>query len=662
MEFFKWGEKEKIIQTAEKEKGDLKEFVEKENALLEKSGGFLMNLAPEKYKKKATALLAAFSLFASASSAFAESGEKEITKEKLFPENYAAEIAKESEKNEIAPKSFNIKKIADNITISIGGKIEKISGPAGEAIDNAGYDDIIKTEFYKNFSGAENNEVVGIFSDSFYGSKDAKSFFEFLNNQKENLDDRQKVLFLQRLGGLLGQTYNYDMLENGERVEVSDEKMYEALRNLYINGKASQTGICGNIHTFLTKTAKSLEMEAWLQSGFQKGTTKNTGGNHIFSGLIAEIDSKKQIVFLNYNTLIPTGTLDYRDALGVWERHNESVATFNSYVGDENEILFPVETAAQKEIKKSAGFEKTEEMLGKNLERGEIVKEKGLEINISPESKEIKLSKDSIILSYYNYQNVYNNPYQSLNDLNALRLALRHKGEKIGAEAGVTTVFMNINDLYGGNVSQNDIIGRVVLEGMESRELTKGEWGKLVLNAGATLQAGMRLPMDREIEFLTMGAMGEAAGGARLMYYDTKNNKFYIGADVLGRGQMNDFQNQDLIVKEALKKITVGGSVNVYEATVDIKASGGLADWGKSVELSGAVQTKGGYKLGATYETEKSEYETLKPSSEKIGIEAGWRGPKWGFTISGTQTAEQYKGAEQEKSYGIEAKMNILVF
>lgn len=658
MEFLKWGEKEKIIQEeAKKEKdGSLKEFIEKENTLLERTGSFLASLTPEKYKKKATALLAAFSLFVSASSAFAENSESK-TKEKLFPENYASEIAKESEKNEIAPKSFNIKKIADNITISIGGKIEKISGPAGEAIDNAGYDDIIKTEFYKNFSGAENNEVVGIFSDSFYGSKDAKSFFEFLNNQKENLDDRQKVLFLQRLGGLLGQTYNYDMLENGERVEISDEKMYEALRDLYINKKASKTGICGNLSTFIEKTAKDLGMDAFLQSG-------SVGGiNDIFSGVVADVNGKKQIVYITYwGEAIPTGTLNLEKAGGIFERAMSSIATFNSFVGNENKILFPVETVAEKEIKKAAGFEKTEEMLAENLEQGEILKESGLEIHISPEAKEVKLSKDSIILSYYNYQNIYNNPYQSLDDLNALQLALRHKGEKIGVEAGVTTVFMNINDLYGGNVSQNDIMGRLVLEGMESRELTKGEWGKLVLNAGATLQAGIRLPMDREIDFLTMGAMGEAAGGVRLMYYDTKNNKFYIGADILGRGQMNDFQNQDLIVKEALKKITVGGSVNVYEATVDIKASGGLADWGKSVELSGAVQTKGGYKLGATYETEKSEYETLKPSSEKIGIEAGWRGPKWGFTISGAQTAEQYKGAEQEKSYGIEAKMNILVF
>ena len=144
-------------------------------------------------------------------------------------------------------------------------------------------------------------------------------------------------------------------------------------------------------------------------------------------------------------------------------------------------------------------------MLGKNLEQGEIIREKGLEININPEVKEIKLSKDNFILAYYNYQNVKNNPYQSLDDLNAFRLALRSKEEMFGVEAGITTVFMNIKDLYGGNVEQNDIMGRLVLEGMDSQELIKGDYGRIVFNIGSTLQAGMRLPMDKDIKFLTIG-------------------------------------------------------------------------------------------------------------------------------------------------------------
>ena len=81
---------------------------------------------------------------------------------------------------------FEWKKIADKITIEIGGKIENIpSEPVGEKIKSSQYNDIIKTEFYKNFSVEENNETARTFSDAFYESKDVKSFFEFLNGKKK---------------------------------------------------------------------------------------------------------------------------------------------------------------------------------------------------------------------------------------------------------------------------------------------------------------------------------------------------------------------------------------------------------------------------------------------------------------------------------------------
>lgn len=625
----------------------LDKFKEEEDALIMHAGGFLKDLVPEKYKKKATALLAAFSLFAAASSAYAEGDMP--TKEQLLSEENIEHTLQENEKDALAP--FDWKSVVDKITISVGGKIEEVSGSTGEVIENLEQEDLVKTELYKDLSTVENNEVSNMLINAIYSTDSAKSYFELLSNQKENLDDRQIILLAQRLGGFLNQTYNYDMVESGERVEVSDDAILEAIKNW------GMSGVCGNLSTFEMKTLKALGLDAFLQSG-------SIGGiNDIFTGAVAELNGKKQIVYVTYwGEAVPTGTLNIKKAGGIFERAEGSIATFNSFVGNENEVLFPAETLAQEEIKKASGFEKTEEMLAENLEQGKVLNEKGLGIRISPEAKEIKLSSDSIVLSYYNYQNVYNNPYQSLDDLNALQLALKYKGEKFGAEAGVTTVFMNINDLYGNKISQNDIMGRIAMEAVDSYELTKGDFGRIALTVGATIQAGMRLPMDSEIRPVTKGEMGEATVGTRLMFYDTKDNKFYIGADVLGSRQFNDFQNQDFVIKEALQKITIGSTVNVHEATVDLKAVGGLADWGKSLELSGALETKEGINLGVSYETEKSEYETLKPSSEKIGVEAGWKGPKWGFTISGAQTTEQYSGDEKEKSYDIEAKVNILVF
>ena len=48
-------------------------------------------------------------------------------------------------------------------------------------------------------------------------------------------------------------------------------------------------------------------------------------------------------MFLDYGTLIPTGTLNYKDALGIAEKYHRSVSgeVFSNYVGDEHGVLFP---------------------------------------------------------------------------------------------------------------------------------------------------------------------------------------------------------------------------------------------------------------------------------------------------------------------------------
>lgn len=267
-------------ETVEPLPEDFDTFKEKEDGLVNHVGGFLTDLVPEKYKKKATAILAAFSIFASASSAFAESEEPNI-KEKLFPENYAAEMEKGPDKDEIAPKGFDIKKIADKITISLGGRIEEVSEFKGESIPNSFYGDIVLTDFYKGLSVAENNNVSSILSSAIYGPEGAKSYFEFLTSQRENLDDRQKILLAQRLGGLLDPTYNYDMSENGDHVEISANAILQAVK------EGGKSGICGNLSTFVMETLKALGMEAFLQSGSAGGT------NDVFTGVVAEINGKK---------------------------------------------------------------------------------------------------------------------------------------------------------------------------------------------------------------------------------------------------------------------------------------------------------------------------------------------------------------------------------
>ncbi|MEK7634340.1 MAG: hypothetical protein AAB396_00425, partial [Patescibacteria group bacterium] len=61
MEFFK---QEKAMENPEKQKTDIKNFLEKESGIIEKGKGFLMDLVPDKCRKEAAAMLAAFSIFA----------------------------------------------------------------------------------------------------------------------------------------------------------------------------------------------------------------------------------------------------------------------------------------------------------------------------------------------------------------------------------------------------------------------------------------------------------------------------------------------------------------------------------------------------------------------------------------------------------------------
>lgn len=668
MEFFKFKTQEQpVMERAEKA---FENFVDQEKITINKAGKAVENLPSQKLKSKAASLLAAFSIFMGASTAFAEDAKAEAG-EKLSPEKQAEELApKPASPQELFKKitgpteeefaPFDWKKVADKIEISIGGEFEKIPEHQPEAVsDIRDYDRIIASDFYKGFSKESVDETIDVFFNSISRSNNSVEFFKNLENQKENLDGKQKVLLFQNLAKLLNKTYNYDMFEEGKTVEVSDEIMFDALKELMTTGEISKTGICGNISTFLTKSAEKLGLEAWLQNGSMKGV------NDIFTGITAEINGEKQIAYLTYwGTLIPTGTLDYKDALGVAERYMGRVRSLDSFVGNEKEVLFPVKSRAQEVVKKAAGFEEAGGRLELELAEGKLKKEKGLEIKLSPETKEIKLNKDTFGLAYFNFQDFSSNPYQSLEDLNALRGRINLRDERLGLEADATVVHMNIKDLYGGSVEQKEIIGRLAADYINSHKFAKNEYGQFALNFGATLQAGLRLPLDKKIEISTIGRMGEMGAGMRLIYINpAETGKFYIGAQEMFRGQINDFQNQDLIIKEAAKTLTVGAEVKVNEAQIlNLEAARSELDWGKKLEIKGGLAGKE-WKGGVEYEKAKSEYERFVPSSEKIGAEVGYKGgPKWEIDVLGSKTTEKYAGAKSKDSYGAEVKLKIFLW
>lgn len=647
----------------EKREAVFEDFDKKEAVIQKEAEGFLMRLVPEKFKKEAVGLLAAFSMFTASSAAFAEGfkGEK-IDKEKLLPPEQS-DIIKLRDENKIAP--FDWKKVVDKIEISAGGEFEKISKFEPDRIKARDYDDMVKSDFYEKFSRDEFNSAILTELGFVFSSYNAKEFFTKLAGQKEGLADEQKALILQYFGKALAKTYNFDMLEKKEYVEVSDDIMFQSIKDLLLNEKITKTGKCGNIHTFLTRTAESLGMEAWLQSGLQGGGGVPQGrSQHTWSGMVVESEGKKQIVFLNYSDLIPTGTMDYRDAKGIYERYAGAVDAFDSFVGNEKEILFPVESRAQEVIKKAAGFEDASERLEAEIAEGELKKENKLEIKLSPEAKEIKLDKNTFGLAFFNYQDFYNNPYQSLEDLNALRGRLSLRDERVRFEAEATILHMNIKDLYKGSVVQDEVILRLAQDYIDSHKFNKSDYGQFAVNFGATLQAGLRLPIDNKIDMSTIGGMGNTGAGMRLIYINpAETGKFYVGAQEMFRGQLNDFQNQDLIIKEVAKTLTVGAEVKVNEAQiVNLEAAQSELDWGKKLEIKGGLEG-GEWRGGVKYEKAESEYERFVPSSEKISAEVGYKGgPKWGIDVLGSKKTEKYAGAESEDIYGAEVKLKIFLW
>ncbi|PIQ35606.1 MAG: hypothetical protein COV32_02055 [Candidatus Yonathbacteria bacterium CG10_big_fil_rev_8_21_14_0_10_43_136] len=96
-------------------------------------------------------------------------------------------------------------------------------------------------------------------------------------------------------------------------VQVLNDSMFNALKDSFDNyGKPTvKSGVCGNIHKFLTLTAESMGIEAWIQSGSLQG------GAHIWSGMVIGSGEEKQIVFLDEGMLIPTGTLKIF-TVGMW--------------------------------------------------------------------------------------------------------------------------------------------------------------------------------------------------------------------------------------------------------------------------------------------------------------------------------------------------------
>lgn len=645
---------EKVKPTHEVMRAD---FESKEKAAIKKGTDFLENLEPEKFNKRAANWLLALSLFAGASTAFA--GEQNVDKDNL-PSMGEDQISKTAEKNKTA--DFDWKKIVGKIEISMGAKSEEIKKFSAESID---YGTQWKSEFYNGMTATDMSQAISVNYGAVSISQNSSEFFQNLPSMSQKgsggFTDQQKAISLQQLGTYLGSTYDYDMLAKKEYVSVSDDKMFQALKESYTHSGNTKSGICGNIHTFLTKTAGRLGVEAWLQSG------ATLGGAHAWSGMVLGDGAEKQIVFLDYGTLVPTGTLDYKDALGVMERNHKAISVFNNFVGSESEALFPVRSRAGEVIEEAAGVEGAMSRLESNFGKGDTGMEaRGVEIKISPEIKEIKLNSDSLGLTFFKFEDSANNPYQSLEDLSAWRASARLGNEKIEIEGDATVLHMNIKDLYGGAIAREEAIGRLAVNYVDKKQLTKNEYGEYLANFGFTFESAMKTPIGerKSAKDSYRENKRELAVGGGVIYIDPNDvGKFYIRAEESFGDKSSDFQTWKSSIKETAKNFVVGGEVKVYEGEIlNMEIAKSNLAWGSTLNIKGGIEGEV-FKGNVGYEKKTSDYERFGPSSEKIEFGVTYKGgPKWEVDVIGAKTTEKYRDAQSNDVYNAEVKLKIFLW
>lgn len=609
---------EKIGKIEQAEQKDLVgEFREKEKDIIQSGIKTFEKASPRDIRKKASFRAKAAFLTFLTGSAMADRAFAQESTEKVSPETVAEETLQ-----------YDWEKLVNKIEISYAQE--------GKSFEEKDFSSKRLSQGEYSISGVDT--ILTKIMDS---SSNSSEFFKML--QETEINESQKLALLQKLGHDLNKTYNYDMLEENKYMLVSDEKMFESLKLYFETGEIDPGGICGNIHTFLVKVAQNLGMEAWLQNGL---VDNEDLPSHVWAGLVAKgADGKEQIVFLDYETLIPTGTTNYRDALGIAERYHQQISAFNSYVGTTKKILFPVKSLAQEKIEEAAGVKGSGKILSERLEHGKIVREQGLNIKLSNETQEIKFSKDFLALAAIHYQDS-GNPYQSLESLNALRASLRLGKEKFGLEFDTTFLNLNIKDLGEGVLAQREIINRLNLDFINSHQFNKKDYEKFVLSYGASLEVASRLILGKFVEPSEFAdSFLEGAVGLRLTYFDPNNlGKFFVETTDSLRLQLNDFQNQELILKQAAIKLKIGAALKVREGTLlNLESAVSKLDSGKKYEASIGAETK---KIKGKIGFQKmfSEYETFIPSSGKISAEFGYKigdKPKGEIIIFGSKSKEE---------------------
>lgn len=623
--------KENEIRTQERNS----EIIEKEKGLFSKFGDKLVELGRKfKDKPKKLSKAVALMLLLRAGTAFAEANMERPGMRDTSEPQRLGEILD-------ASPQFNWKKFIKNVEISYGMEEKSNDKDDFEVAEG------VWGDFYEKMDTDEYNGIKKIFDESIQNLNSVKEYFDVLEKGSEKFNDLQKLHYIQRIGKALGSTYNYDMLDDKDSVKVSDDDMFKSLKS-YFADETIESGICGNIHTFMAKIARKMGIESWTQNDMTEE------GGHIFMGGMAELDGNKQIVFCDYDDVIPTNTLNYQKALGVAERYHRSVTMFQSIVSNPDSTGMFIKSLATEKMEEAAGIVEPERRFDDLMGENEIQDNEGLKIELTNETKKIEFSKDSIGLSFYDYRNS-GNPYNSLESLQSAKLGFNDKD----FEANLSVLHLNINDLNNKTLSQTEIIGEVFGSYLKNIKLNKGEYEKLKLKLGATIDN----VIGYSLESKQFDVKGEFGAGAQLVYVDpSEAGKFWVGAEIVGRYQKSDMQKQDLIVQNTLQRFKAGGEVEVQEGIIaNLEGSYGKVPWGDKIGLKAGGKINN-LKIEAAVEKQRSEQKRFFPDQEKISAEIGYKTPIGEIDIYGALETEEYKDAKEEKKWEAGLKYRIVLW
>ncbi len=585
--------------------------------------GILTDLA-RKMGKHVTPLIASLSLFIGASSAYA--GENPSGVE-------IVERGQEAEEEVLTPHESESERLFNSISLSLGGSIEKTPQlPKG-----------LQPEYH--LSVPEIYFVTSQFRNSIENASNAKEYFNNLAGL--NLSPQQKVFMLEAIGDGLYKNYNEDMASKNELVRVSDDAMFQSL-NAALNNQSLPGGICGNISVFVAKAARIMGMESWLQD------TISRGFGHEITGVIAGEGKEREIVYLDGGQSLRTGTLNFRDAIGMRERFVKNVAPFRTFVADEKNTLFPVQSEAQEITSAFAGIQHTQEELDSALGAGALrIKTSGIELALSPDVHTLSLNKSHIGVEVLNFSDTRNNPYQSLEGANALKFSGRFGNERLNVNTDVTIMRLSVKNFENGVADFNEIAARVFANYLDEFQLTKGQYGELKARLGATLQAALGMPTTDVFSPYNKDTENEQAVGARLIYIDPHEvGEFHIGASQLVREQFTDVETQRYVPHIASTEFSLGAKIKAHEGLIiGVDALHALHDWGKTTEVRAGIKKKLG-TAEAGYKKEKSEHERFVPSTETISGSVSYTdNPKFEVRIFGFKKKEQYKDATPHDEY-----------